>query len=155
MPNCEELNDKQKRFCHEYIKDHNGKQAAIRAGYAEKSAEMQASRLLSKDKVYNYYRELENELLDSKIMTAKEIRMFLTSVARGEITDEVWMIVNGKPRKGERRSTTSDRIRAVETLSKILDRAEELQRRSDSISVDQGARIEFVITDTRMNRDDE
>jgi len=42
-----ELNDKQKKFCLEYIKDFNITQAAIRAGYSEQTASEQGSRLLS------------------------------------------------------------------------------------------------------------
>ncbi len=41
------LSAKQKRFAHEYSVDHNGSQAAIRAGYAEKSARYSGSRLLA------------------------------------------------------------------------------------------------------------
>ena len=46
----QELNPKQQRFVDEYLIDLNGKQAAIRAGYSEKTAEVQASRLLSNAK---------------------------------------------------------------------------------------------------------
>jgi phage terminase small subunit len=46
-----ELTLKQARFIEEYIVDLNGKQAAIRAGYSPKTAEVQASRLLSNAKV--------------------------------------------------------------------------------------------------------
>jgi phage terminase small subunit len=42
-----ELSPKRERFSQEYIIDLNGKQAAIRSGYSEKSAEVTASRLLS------------------------------------------------------------------------------------------------------------
>lgn len=45
------LTPKQERFVQEYLIDLNGKQAAIRSGYAEGSAEVAASRLLSNDKV--------------------------------------------------------------------------------------------------------
>ncbi|CBV41978.1 terminase small subunit [Halomonas elongata] len=45
------LTARQSRFVDEYLKDLNGKQAAIRAGYAERSAEGTASRLLSNAKV--------------------------------------------------------------------------------------------------------
>jgi phage terminase small subunit len=38
----------QELFCLEYVKDLNGTQAAIRAGYSPKTAQEQASRLLSK-----------------------------------------------------------------------------------------------------------
>lgn len=48
---ADELTPKQARFVEEYLIDLNGKQAALRAGYAEKSAETQASRLLRNVKV--------------------------------------------------------------------------------------------------------
>lgn len=45
------LTDKQKAFVSEYLKDFNGTQAAIRAGYARNSANEQAARMLAKDSV--------------------------------------------------------------------------------------------------------
>lgn len=45
------LNPKQLRFVDEYLVDLNGTRAAIRAGYSPKTAEVQASRLLSHVKV--------------------------------------------------------------------------------------------------------
>lgn len=38
---------KQLAFCQEYVVDKNGTQAAIRAGYSDKTANEQASRLLT------------------------------------------------------------------------------------------------------------
>lgn len=51
MPKTDGLTDKQRRFVSEYLVDANGTQAAIRAGYSEKTAEVQASRLLRNIKV--------------------------------------------------------------------------------------------------------
>jgi phage terminase small subunit len=45
------MTPKQQRFVEEYLIDLNGKQAAIRAGYSEPTAEVTASRLLSNVKV--------------------------------------------------------------------------------------------------------
>ncbi len=45
------LSPKQASFVAQYLIDKNGKQAAIRAGYSPKTAESQASRLLSNAKV--------------------------------------------------------------------------------------------------------
>ena len=45
------LTPQQSRFVDEYLVDLNAKQAAIRAGYSQKTAEMQASRLLRNVKV--------------------------------------------------------------------------------------------------------
>lgn len=51
MAHDTDLSPKQERFCEEYLLDLNGKQAAIRAGYAAATAEVQASRLLRNVKV--------------------------------------------------------------------------------------------------------
>ena len=45
------LNLRQAAFVTEYLKDFNGKQAAIRAGYTQRSAEVTASKLLRNSKV--------------------------------------------------------------------------------------------------------
>lgn len=45
------LTAKQQRFVEEYLKDLNGTQAAIRAGYREKAARAQASLLLTKQDI--------------------------------------------------------------------------------------------------------
>lgn len=66
------LNDKQEKFCLEYIKDMNATQAAIRAGYSEKTARTQASQLLTKLNIQervaelkkNYVKEAEFEIKD-------------------------------------------------------------------------------------------
>ena len=49
------------RFVEEYAIDHNGAGAAVRAGYAPKSAHVTASRLLRKAKVADAVRALEVE----------------------------------------------------------------------------------------------
>lgn len=52
-----------KLFCHEYVKDFNATQAAIRAGYSPKTAKMQGSRLLTYDDVNIYTKKLIQKLL--------------------------------------------------------------------------------------------
>lgn len=68
------ITQKQSRFGFEYCKDYNGTKAAIRAGYAEGSAQETASRLLS------------NEMVQKRIAT-REAEL----AARAEI-DEAWVI---------------------------------------------------------------
>jgi phage terminase small subunit len=53
------LNDKQKRFCEEYIVDLNASAAARRAGYSEKTAYSIGQRLLKKDEAHAYIQELQ------------------------------------------------------------------------------------------------
>ena len=48
------LNDKQRKLCDEYLLCNNGKQAAIKAGYAVKGASAYASRLLKQPNVKRY-----------------------------------------------------------------------------------------------------
>lgn len=52
------LTNKQEAFCREYLIDLNATQAAIRAGYSEKTAHEQASRLLANVKVEKRIQEL-------------------------------------------------------------------------------------------------
>jgi phage terminase small subunit len=59
---ADKLTDKQKRFCDEYLIDLNAKQAAIRTGYSAKTAEVQASRLLSNVKVQEYISHKQKKL---------------------------------------------------------------------------------------------
>ena len=87
-------NKKHERFCTEYIKDANGKQAAIRAGYAERSAEMQASRLLRKDKVKQRVAELREAYFNENIMTAQQVEYELTRIALG-LSNEKQVVIEG------------------------------------------------------------
>lgn len=58
------LNARQRRFVEEYLRTGSGKEAAAAAGYSPRSAEQQASRLLSMPEVQAYRRELEQKLFD-------------------------------------------------------------------------------------------
>lgn len=64
MENQEKNGDVSKlqyRFCLEYVKDFNGTRAAIRAGYAESGAHVQASRLLKQPKIQEELQRLIDE----------------------------------------------------------------------------------------------
>lgn len=56
-----DLTDKQIKFCQEYIIDHNGTQACIRAGYSKKSANEQASQHLAKLNIQSYITDLKKD----------------------------------------------------------------------------------------------
>lgn len=53
------LTDKQQAFCEEYLIDLNGTQAAIRAGYSDKTANRIANQLLSKLDIQKAIQELK------------------------------------------------------------------------------------------------
>lgn len=88
-----QLNEKQKRFCEEYIKDLNATQSAIRAGYSEKTARAQGCTLLTKINVKAYIGELQEEIRSNNIADATEVMEHLTKVLRGQSQSEIVMVV--------------------------------------------------------------
>ena len=64
------MTPKQERFCAEYIVDYNGTQAAIRAGYSEKTAAAHAARLLTNVNILARVRELQHEQVERLAVSA-------------------------------------------------------------------------------------
>lgn len=58
------LTDKQELFAREFIVDLNATQAAIRAGYSEKSSRNQGARMMANDDILQRISELNQERLD-------------------------------------------------------------------------------------------
>lgn len=92
------LNPKQKLFVAEYLKDKNGKQAAIRAGYSPKTAEVQASRLLSVVKVKAAVDEALGKVHKKLDISAERIREELARMAFADMADYVDIGVDGSVR---------------------------------------------------------
>jgi phage terminase small subunit len=80
----EKLTPKQKRFCDEYLKDLNGTQAAIRAGYSKKTANAIAAENLTKPYIAEHIKKRMEKLEKSTVADAQEVVEFLTAVMRGE-----------------------------------------------------------------------
>lgn len=78
------MNGKQKAFASEYVIDYNATQAAIRAGYSERSAYSQAHELLKKPEIQAAIRELE---ADSSMRTAVTKDMVIKELARVAFVD--------------------------------------------------------------------
>ena len=85
-------NKRHEKFCHEYIKDMNATQAAIRTGYSKKTAKMQGSRLMTNDDIKLRVAELRDAYLDENIMTAKQVEYELTRIALGLSTEKTVVI---------------------------------------------------------------
>lgn len=72
------LTDKQRRFCEEYVVDWNATQAAIRAGYSEKTAEAIGFENLRKPKIAEYIDHCRNNTAQlagiSALMVANEYK---------------------------------------------------------------------------------
>jgi len=116
------LNEKQKRFTEEYIVDLNGKQAAIRAGYSEKTAENQASRLLRKDKVKEYLAELTKERASKVGLSAEYVlNAFINIAERCQQAVPVEEKIDGEwVETGEYRFDSTGANRALENIAKHL-----------------------------------
>lgn len=78
---------KEVRFAHEYVIDSNGTQAAIRAGYSEKSAHVIASELLRKPYLSAYIKSIETPLLEKLGITAEFILSRYKAIAGASIAD--------------------------------------------------------------------
>lgn len=104
MITTQELTDRQARFCEEYLIDLNATQAAIRAGYSEKTANRIASELLSKLDIQEKITELKAERAKRTEMTQDSVIQELAAVARAEV-------------KGVR---AVDKLKALELLGKHL-----------------------------------
>ena len=78
------LTEKQKRFCNEYLVDLNATQAAIRAGYSEKTANRIASENLSKLDIQEYIKNLMDSKQSDLIASQDEVLQTLTAIMRRE-----------------------------------------------------------------------
>jgi len=83
------LTTKQKKFCDEYIKSGNAKEAAIKAGYSPKTAYSIGNENLNKPELKAYIEKRLKQLESEKIAGAREVLEYLSSVMRGEQTESV------------------------------------------------------------------
>lgn len=111
------LNDKQQLFADYYIESKDGLQSAIRAGYSEKSAHAQSTRLLKTGAVLEYIASRLNKQAiagdaetKKRIASGDEVNAFLSDVMRGEVKDAFGLDAG-----------LSDRISAAKELRRIYD----------------------------------
>lgn len=113
------MNARQKRFCDEYLIDCNATQAAIRAGYSKKTARQIGDRLLSNVDIRAYIDEQLERIHDERTADAKEVLEYLTSVMRGEHTEETLKLVGeGVQEKTNIEVSEKDRLKAAELIGK-------------------------------------
>lgn len=117
------LNDKQQRFCDEYLIDLNATQAAIRAGYSKKTAYSQGQRLLkhAEAKIYIEARMAEKE--KELIADQDEVLKYLTNVLRGKSLSEIVVVENigdftSEARLLQKAPDEKERLKAAELLGK-------------------------------------
>lgn len=82
-----QLTDKQLFFCQEYVKDFNATQAAIRAGYSEKTAYSIGGENLRKPEIQEYISQLQKEIQERNKITIDECVSIFANIARFDIAD--------------------------------------------------------------------
>jgi phage terminase small subunit len=83
------LTAKQAAFCREYMIDRNATQAAIRAGYSEKTAYSVGHENLSKPEIAAEIRKLEKEAAERNRVSIDEVVQFLAETMRSDINEFV------------------------------------------------------------------
>lgn len=141
------MTEKQKLFCDEYLIDLNATQAAIRAGYSEKYAHTNASKLLRNTTIREYIENRIAEKEDKLIAKQNEVLKYLTSVMRGESKSEIVVVENigdymSEARTMEKAPDEKERLKAAELLGKAhMMFSERIQQDIDmelNINVDYG-----------------
>lgn len=88
------LTDKQEMFCREYLIDLNATQAAIRAGYSDKTANRTASENLSKPDIQNRIAELKAERNEQVNVDAAYVLRRLIEIDEMDVLDI--LLANGE-----------------------------------------------------------
>ena len=119
------MNKKHQRFADEYLIDLNATQAAIRAGYSQKTARQIGQRLLSNVDIKNYISEQLEQIHNKKIADATEVMTYLTSVMRGESSSEIVVVVGcgdgvSEAETVKKSPDEKEKLRAAELLGKTL-----------------------------------
>ena len=117
------LKPKQQRFCDEYLVDLNATQAAIRAGYSEKTARVIGAENLTKPAVKEYVEKRMKEKEEALIANQDEVLKYLTSVLRGESRASVVVVEStgdfmSEARELQKAPDEKERLKAAELLGK-------------------------------------
>jgi len=114
------LNDKQKLFVSEYLKDLNATRAAIRAGYSKKTARSQGQRLLTKADVAaaiekSFEKRLERTDIDADYVLRQAVKVHERCMQAVPVLDK-----KGCP-TGEYRFDAASACRSLELVGKHID----------------------------------
>ena len=110
------MNERQKRFVDFYIQTGNASEAARKAGYSKNIANRIGAENLSKPVIRAEINSRLGELKTQRTADTQEILEHLTSVVRGELTEEV---VTNSGKKITAKVNQRDRLKAAEMLLKV------------------------------------
>ena len=113
------MNHRQRRFADEYLIDLNAEQAAIRAGYSERYARGNAHKLVAKGCIKDYITEQLEKIHSEKIADVVEVMIYLTSVMRGEQTEQTLRLIGeGYQEITDINISAKERLKAAELIGK-------------------------------------
>ncbi|MCC0650917.1 terminase small subunit, partial [Clostridioides sp. ZZV15-6598] len=104
--------------CDYYIKTGNATEAAIKAGYSEKTAKVIGAENLTKPYLKSYIDERIGQLESNRIADAKEVMEYLTKIVRNEAKEEVVVVSENGVERVKKDVSIKDRNKAAELLGK-------------------------------------
>ncbi len=119
------MTEKQNRFILEYARTLNATQAAISAGYSQKTAYSQGNRLLKNAEIRKVLSEIMSKVEEKLIADVSEIRQFWTQVMQDTDAD------------------LKHRLRASELLGKSLGAFEPQETQENKMSLTDWLKQEF------------
>ena len=103
----------------EYLISGNATDAAIKAGYSPKTAKQTGSENLAKPDLKAYIETELEKLHSAKIADAEEVMKYLTSVMRGEHTEEIPILCgDGCQELTQKEVGAKERLKAAELIGK-------------------------------------
>lgn len=117
------LTPKREKFCQEFVKLGNQRQAYIKAynckNMKDETIDNNAYMLMKNNEVIARIAELNGKIENKNIADAQEIQELLTKLLRGEEVEQVPMMSDDGLVMAEKIVTPKDRIKAGETLAKM------------------------------------
>ena len=155
------LTAKQQRFCDEYLIDLNATQAAIRAGYSEKTAAVIANENLRKPNISEYIEKRMAAKQEELIADQDEVLRYLSSVMRRQLKESVVVTLQTKTEKWvkdedtgklKKQTITQDEAAVIEIPARLSDsnKAAELLGKAygiytDKVDVDADMELNIVV----------
>jgi len=141
------LTPKQQKFADYYIKTGNATESAIKAGYSKNTARSIGAENLTKPNIKHYIDKRMKKLADERIMDMQEALELLTSIARGEMTEEVVISFLDGYEKVDKAPDIRERLKAIESILKrfTISANDELRNKLLEVQINKGkAEIERI-----------
>lgn len=127
------LNVRQQRFAESYVQTGNATKSAIKAGYSEKTAATNSTKLLNNTKVSDYIEALREEMMDEAILSGKEVLLRLSQIAMAQTTEKDFVTakraeyVENENNPEKKQLVYNENIEMVEKPPKISDQNKALE----------------------------